>query len=152
MSQTINPFTEEWRDCLREHYKYVVRHDTRITLESLRQVLLSGERPLFTEDELRAFYMEATLRADELPEDFMPELLAEVLEQEPDAAPQAPAVPENPAHPLECQCPACISINLIPHDEEGQPLTEEALEELHEELSQRRAHEDDDAPQQLSLF
>lgn len=148
MSDPQNPFADEWRDCLREHYKYVVRHDSRVTLESLRQVLLGGERPLFYEDELRALYVEATIRADEMPDDFVPELLAETLDIPP--LPSLPDIPENPAHPLECQCPSCVTINLIPHDEEGQPLDDEALAELHEQLNHNTDAADD--PQQLSLF
>lgn len=148
MSDTYNPFGDEWRDCLREHYKYVVRHDTRVTLESLRQVLLGGERPLFHDDELRALYIEATIRADDMPDDFVPDLLTE--SDDMPALDALPDVPENPAHPLECQCPSCVEINRIPHDDEGQPLDDEALAELHEELS--RKADADDGPQQLSLF
>ncbi len=148
MSDHQNPFREEWRDCLREHYKYVVRHDSRVTLESLRQVLLGGERPLFHEDELRALYIEATMRAEDMPDGFVPELLAET-PQAPLTSP-LPGIPQNPAHPLECQCPSCVALNVIPHDEEGQPLDDEALAELHEELAHKK--DGPDLPKQLSLF
>lgn len=147
-----NIFGDEWRACLREHFKYVVQHDTRTTLESLRVALLQGNPPVFTEDELRELYIEATLRAEDLPDGFVPEALLDSYEQLQAAAPE---VPENPAHPLECQCPACIELNHIPHDADGQPLDADARAELEEEQRAVRdsdADTDDDAPQQLSLF
>jgi hypothetical protein len=145
---TNNVFGDEWRECLREHFKYVVQHDTRTTLESLRVALLQGDPPVFTEDELRDLYIEATLRAEDLPDDFVPEVLLESYEQLQAAAPD---LPENPAHPLECQCPACVELNRVPHDADGQPLDADALAELDEE--QRHTGQDDpDTPQQLSLF
>lgn len=134
-------FTDEWRDCLREHYKYVIRKQDNVTRKTLEPVL---EKMGFREDELRELQVQATMHVDDVSEDFVPQL--DILEQveEPTRLPD-----DVNAHPLECQCPACVEINMVPHDEEGQPLSEEEISEL--ELEQAEQN-DDDAPQQLSLF
>ncbi len=150
-------FSEEWRRCLREHYKHVIRTDDRVTRRSLEPVL---ESLGFREDELRDLYVAATLRAEELPDDFVPEGLGPVSADAPAAAPEATTDPaRNPAHPLECQCPECTAIDLLPHDADGQPLDDEALAELREREAWEREHSqsdaddaDADSPQQLSLF
>jgi hypothetical protein len=46
---TDNPFYDEWRECLREHYLYVIRNDDMVTEPTLRTVLMSMG---FTEEEL----------------------------------------------------------------------------------------------------
>ncbi len=131
----MSVFSDEWRQCLREQYKNVVRAGDNITLPSLTDVM---QQVGFTEDELRQLALATTLHVDDLPDEFVPDL--EILQ---------PAEQTFQPHPLECQCPECVQINLVPHDDEGQPLEGDALEELVETETQ---NEDDDAPQQLSLF
>lgn len=151
-----NVFGEQWRECLREHYKHVVKNDPNPrNLVSVRKAFLQPNReepPIFTEDELHQLYIEATMRADEMPDDFVPEILLEV-EQAPSMA--AEVIVEEPAfqpHPLECQCPSCIEIDLKPHDTEGQPMNAEAIAELEEETTSKKRRRKDDLPTQLSLF
>jgi hypothetical protein len=140
-------FSDDWRECLREHYKYVVRNEDQTTLRTLVPVLQS-EYINFSEEELRQLYIEATMRADELPDGFLPspEFAAE------QTAEQSVESPVNPAHPLECQCPACVGIDLVPHDEEGQPLDADALAELEERQAAEARKDDPDSPAQLTLF
>ncbi|MCU0498286.1 MAG: hypothetical protein MUF87_13115 [Anaerolineae bacterium] len=149
MSQE-NIFADEWRICLEEHYKHVVQHDPNPNnLLSLKKALLqpNGERPpIFTESELADLHLRVTLRADQMPDDYVPEVLL--------AAPEIPTTiteTHDPvgAHPLECQCPSCIQINRIPHDHDGQRLDEDQIAALIEEL---RTQVPEDRPQQLSLF
>lgn len=144
MNESI--FSQEWRKCLQEHYKYVIRNDDKITEESLKKVLLS-QAVNFSDDDLQALYREATLRAEDLPDGFRPDMeragmapsedqfieqMAEQASAEA-AAPQQSAEgdPSFIAHPAECTCPSCMesSLNEALHDEEGQPLSPEALEE-----------------------
>lgn len=132
-------FADEWRRCLREQYKYVIRNNDRVTRPSLTDVLHSVG---FTNEELRQLELEATMRVEDMPDDFMPDL--EILNER-----AVVPVEDNKdfvPHPLECQCPACIQINLKPHDAEGQPLEIEKDELL--EVQKREAAE----PKQLSLF
>lgn len=126
-------FADEWRACLREQYKQVIRVNDTPTLESLRQVMYDVG---FSDDELAQLRVEATMRADEVPDDFRPDL--DILK-----TPEKPAHAEETflPHPLECQCPACVEANLIPHDEDGQPIPQ------HDEDD-----EDESGTQQLSLF
>ncbi|MCS6836161.1 MAG: hypothetical protein NZ750_09115 [Anaerolineae bacterium] len=106
-------FFEEWRRCLSEQYKAVIRRDDKVTLKTLEPLL---ERLGFSRGDLRALYIEATMRAEDLPDGFQPQLPS--LEA---------AVPAQPAsfqpHPAECTCPACVAlVNEAAHDAEGQPL------------------------------
>lgn len=165
MSQE-NIFAGEWRDCLRAHYINVIRTDPNLrNHESVKKAFLrpNGDRPpIFSESELHQLYLEATMRAEDMPDDFIPpaellaEYAAEYAAEVQAAAPVAPVgtpvdEPMFQAHPLECQCPACVTINLVPHDDDGQPLDADARAEL----SERQAYAADDdspAPTQLSLF
>lgn len=124
-------FADDWRECLREQYKHVVRQQDHITRRSLIAVLHSVG---FTEADLRALEIEATMRADDMPDDFVPDF--DSYPEEP--APAIDEVEMFQPHPLECQCPACVEMNLRPHDAEGQPLLVE--------------DDDQDAPTQLSMF
>jgi hypothetical protein len=145
-----SPFTDEWRACLREHYKETARANDRETLRTLGGVM---NRVGFGEDELRQLYVEATMRADEMPPDFVPNM-------QDIAGLPAPsgiaAAPLDNRHPLECQCPSCTEKNLTPHDRDGQPLTADALQEALDraafEASDAPAQPDQDNMQQLSLF
>lgn len=49
-------FYQAWRDCLRQHYLYVISTDDHITEPTLRQVLISTG---FTEEELDTLRQEA---------------------------------------------------------------------------------------------
>jgi len=146
-------FSDEWRRCLREHYKHVIREQDQTTENSLTKVLLSAAVN-FSEAELRDLYVEATSRADEMPDGFLPDL-ARAGADLPEAA-QIVAVPEDDrtfrAHPAECTCPTCMESSYAEygHDKEGQPLTPEELEARKEE----QGHEDQDGddPKQMSMF
>lgn len=151
MSDDIkNVFGDEWRDCLRAHYQYAVRQDDKVTLKTLVPVLQN--KIGFGDDELRQLYVEATMHVDDI--NFTPDLdifeRAEIL-----AGSDAPQVAEAPVfqpHPLECQCPECVRINLVPHDEEGQPLDADQQAELAEREAHEARHDDPPPATQLSLF
>ncbi|MCK6580314.1 MAG: hypothetical protein L6Q98_19650 [Anaerolineae bacterium] len=66
-----SPFADDWRECLRAHYQYVVRANDRRTLDSLTGVL---HQVGFREDELGELYLRATLHVDEVAEDFTPDM------------------------------------------------------------------------------
>ncbi len=128
-------FSDDWRACLREQYKHVIRVNDRITRQSLTGVMYQVG---FTDDELAYLRVQATMRVEDMPDDFVPDL--DILENEtiPEPQPAQNPTPEFQPHPLECQCPTCVEINLTPHDEEGQPI------EIDEE--------DPDAPKQITMF
>lgn len=99
-------FAEEWRRCLREQYMYVIRSKDMLTAQSLTDVM---HRVGFTDDDLRELRIRATMRADDMPDDFVP---AEV---------SAAAETFRP-HPAECTCPDCMTVDESRHDADGQPL------------------------------
>lgn len=100
-----NIFAEEWRRCLREHYKYVIRQHDKVTEKTLVGVL---HRVGFTDDDLRQLYLEATLRTEDMRGDSLPDLHKLPYQM----------------HPAECACAACMDAVLdIGHNAEGQPLS-----------------------------
>ncbi len=121
----MSVFSDEWRRCMRVHYQHVIRHNDTVTKPTLTEVLhMVG----FTEAELNQLYIEATMRTEDNNPDFKPNLsLLQAMQPEPQAA----------SHPAECQCPSCVNIDMIPHDADGQPI---------------QTDDDDDTPEQLSLF
>lgn len=144
MTDSSSVFGDAWRECLRAHYKHAVRNNDQVTLKTLKPVLQN--KIGFSDSELRQLYVEATMRADEI--DFIPDF--DALAEEPAApAEVAPSETFKP-HPLECQCPECVQINLVPHNDDGQPLDADQIAEL-EDLA---AYEQNkaDMPKQLSLF
>lgn len=107
-------FVDEWRRSLREQYKHVVRSNDRVTLPSLTAVMLSIG---FGEDELNRLRLAATIRAEDVDDNFTPDL--DLLDVPKTAQP----------HPAECLCPQCLSIDDGAHDADGQPIQPEPAEE-----------------------
>lgn len=126
-------FFEEWRRCLQVHYQDVLQRRDRITEASLTPVMY---RVGFTEDELRALYIEATMHVDDIGGDFVPTL--PVIASNQLAADEVAFQP----HPGECICPSCMEqVNVLKHDDEGQPLDADAQQE-------KRERHDYDAPEE----
>lgn len=146
-----SPFTDEWRACLREHYKETAKADEKQTLKTLGAVM---NRVGFREAELQELYVLATMRAEDMPDHFVPDIAGV-----PSADAAALEQLEN-RHPLECQCPSCVEKNLTPHDRDGQPLTGDAFQESLERAAWHAQNDDEadhsteeaDGFQQLSLF
>ena len=123
----MSVFADDWRACLREHYMHVVRTDDRATLPSLTLVMYEVG---FSDDDLAELRVLATMRADDMPADYVPPEIA------------APRVFAAVAPPDEIEAEA----DALPvEDEEPEPDTE-AEPEPDEDAA------DPDAPQQLSLF
>ncbi len=64
-------FADEWRECLRAHYSYVQRLDDKVTERTLRGVMLEVG---FTEAELRELTVLATMRVEDVADDFVPDM------------------------------------------------------------------------------
>lgn len=110
-------FFEEWIRSLREQYKYVVRTDDRVTLPTLTAVLQDVG---FGEDELAQLRVEATMRVDDVGADFAPDL---------DALKGSSTIQ---AHPAECACPQCKTIDESQYDADGQPLPHDPEKAAHD--------------------
>lgn len=83
-------FADEWRECLRAHYMTVIRTDDRITERTLRGVMMHEAG--FTEAELKELAVRATMRVEDTPADFVPDLAM----MQGDAAPRSFAVAAPP--------------------------------------------------------
>ncbi len=84
-------FFNEWRNCLREHYRYVLYTRDWITEKTLREVLM--EVGGFSEDEVYAMYVEV------VGEETQSTTEIEAAYSEPDIIEEAPVVMEEA--PLE---------------------------------------------------
>jgi hypothetical protein len=125
-------FADEWRECLREHYMYVIRERDEITRPTLTNVMLEAG---FSEDELAELRVRATMRADEMPDDFVPYM--DVLEAKVQPVPEIPS-PE-----------------VIQEIIEDDPLIAEVIVPEAEEIEDEEEIEEEDdlnQPKQLSLF
>jgi hypothetical protein len=78
-------FADEWRECLRAHYTYVIRNQDRITERTLRGVMIHEAG--FTDAELKELAVRATMRVEDAP-DLVPDL--NLLQE--DSAPHSVAV------------------------------------------------------------
>lgn len=89
-------FADEWRDCQREHYKRTVRAGDA---ERRTQMADAMRRTGFSEAELSALYVAATMHVDDVPDGFVPDL--DSLEAQRRQRAFQP-------HPDECTCPSCV--------------------------------------------
>jgi hypothetical protein len=64
-------FADEWRDCLKSHYLYVVREQDVRTERTLRGVMHNVG---FSEDELNELRVRATMHVDDVGVEFVPDL------------------------------------------------------------------------------
>ena len=110
-------FFDEWIKSLREQYKYVIRNNDNVTLLSLTEVMHDVG---FTDAELAQLRVEATMRAEDVADDFVPDL--KILEQPSAGQP----------HPAECTCPQCVPIDESQYDADGQPLEIDPEQATHE--------------------
>ncbi len=81
-------FDDEWRACLREQYMYVIRTQDKVTERTLIKVM---HQVGFGEDELAELRVQATMRVEDMPDDFVPDM--DVLAEEPSV--HAVSVPDS---------------------------------------------------------
>jgi hypothetical protein len=132
-----SPFADDWRDCLRAHYQYVLRSSDTTTERTLVGVL---QEVGFSDRELAELKVLATLRSDELPPDFVPDLDALT-----DAAVQQLQAPAAPSP--EPAIFAAAFPNPAPDSEADAPGPDAPPTDDEEPPDYRS-----DAPEQLSLF
>lgn len=139
MAKRDSVFADEWRRCLKEHYKYVISNQDKRTEETLIPIM---NRAGFREDDLRQLYLQATMHVDDVADDFVPDM-ERVAPESVEASEQTSNEQSFQVHPAECTCPDCMDIVLEEgHDEEGQPL-----EEIEDDDEPK-----DDSPKQKSFF
>lgn len=118
-------FADDWRACLREHYMEMVRKQDRVTLPSLTLVM---HEVGFSDDDLAELRLLATMRADAMPDDYVPPEVA--------GARVFAAVEVEPE-------PDEVIAEDVPEAEDAEPEPEPDEDE---------GDADPDAPQQLTLF
>lgn len=111
----MSVFSDEWRRCQRAHYQHVIREKDHVTKPTLTAVL---HQVGFDDDELAHLEIAVTMRDV----DHEPDL--NILNKK-QAAPTTITEETFVPHPLECQCPSCIQINMVPHDKDGQPIPQD---------------------------
>jgi hypothetical protein len=131
-----SPFSDDWRDCLRAHFAYTVRMQDVRTEHTLSAVM---QEIGFSEAEMRELRVRATLRTEDVPPDFVPDLQALAEQSPPEAARvfAVAAVPEALAEAVQ---------------EELLELEEESVIDPDEVQEAAAPPPSPDEPQQLSLF
>ncbi len=147
-----SPFAEDWRDCLRVHFQHVVRNKDHTTEQTLVGVLQDIG---FTEPQLAELKVLATMRADEVGPDFVPDLDAlQARAVEAKAPVFAVALPDALAHAEDALAPTDESVELAPPEIVEAIAASDALPDdaptppVDEEPPDYRA----EGPQQLAMF
>lgn len=97
-------FESEWRKCQRENLRHAAQSNDTVALPTIKERMKSLG---FDDEEINQIYLEATMRSDEVSKDWKPD---------------QSFLP----HPMECSCPSCMELPVMPHDDEGQPVSDEA--------------------------
>src|SRR6185369_10425565 len=63
-------FADDWRECLRAHYKYIIGSNDKVTEKSLNEVMAQAG---FTEAELYEMRLEVTMHVDDSGADYVPD-------------------------------------------------------------------------------
>ncbi len=92
-----SPFADDWRECLSTHYQYTIRNQDAVTERTLTDVM---RRIGFSDQQLAELRVLATMRAEEMPPDYVPDMdllttLAQA-EQQPQSDTFQITVPEIP--------------------------------------------------------
>lgn len=152
-----SPFAEDWRDCLRVHYQHVIRNQDHTTEGSLTYVLHDIG---FSDAQLAELKVRATMRADDMDPDFVPDfdvLQMRAIEAEPpvEAPVFAVALPNSPVEPDDDPAPLDESAEHAPPEIVEAIAASDALPEdapttppVDEEPPDYRA----EGPQQLAMF
>jgi hypothetical protein len=156
-------FADDWRECLRAHYKYIIGNNDKVTEKSLNEVMAQAG---FTEADLYEMRLEVTMHVDDSGADYVPD--AAVVEyfavSTGNASAEVPAVSDVPPVRTDAEVPVEVEpAAAIPMDEEPPAAVEStselvAVEEMDE--SEVTDDESDEPPPaeeppsltQLSLF
>lgn len=66
-----SPFADDWRECLGTHYQYTIRNQDAVTERTLTDVM---RRVGFSDQQLAELRVLATMRAEEMPPDYVPDM------------------------------------------------------------------------------
>ena len=150
-----SPFASEWRDCLMAHYQNVLHNQDTLTEGTLLGVL---QEVGFSEQELAQFKVLATMRADDMGPDFVPDM--DALQAEAEEANQWPVAnsPEEP-QPEASVFEAAVFEAAVTIEEDSGPVMVIADEAAPDEdgISALPADEEPPdyratGPEQLSMF
>jgi len=135
-------FADDWREALEAHYRDVVRRNDQQAEETLKGILNSVG---FTDDDLRQMKLEATMRAEDLQGNFVPQLDVDVGQTSGTLQPGIDlSDQEEPGEVAQ-----------ITAENAAQAEPEELLKPSEPEASEDdeiNSEDDEDSPQQMSLF
>jgi hypothetical protein len=150
-----NVFGDEWYECLEAHYMHVIRTNDKVTEPSLTYVLV--KQVGFTEAQLAELRVKATMRAEDMPDDFVPDMsVLEAVEAAAEEATFSIAVPEMPA---ESSVPETLvlteadpSVELLSVEQNPDEAAVSEAEPPPPEAPITKPKPAADEPQQLTLF
>ncbi len=152
MAERKSIFDEDWRESLRAHYIDVVRRNDQATEATLVGVLHDVG---FRDDELRELKLRATMRAEDLHDDFVPQL--DLDDEAGHGVIEEPTV--HPVAKVETPEPQAVA-EPAPEPTDERYIAEEIMDEQAEQAEDPESEdsdeepppEDPDTPQQMSLF
>jgi hypothetical protein len=150
-----NPFADDWRESLRAHYMHVIRVDDKVTERTLSRILL---RLNFSEAELAEMRVLATMRTEDMGEDYVPDFAAvEALVAAEVEAAQRAAEAEAVTPPPTAEAPLFPAITIPNATAPSEAVDDTTLEPAPPEEPATPPPDEyyappDDTPQQLSLF
>lgn len=137
-----SPFRDDWRDCLRAHYRYTVQASDRATEATLRVILRDAG---FSDSDLAALTIAATAHVDDVAPDFVPDFVG--LRAAIDRTIDADLIDDPPPPPLDTPLveaePALSALG-------GGQSADAEPEAFDEHLDE--GEDDPDLPIQMSLF
>lgn len=146
-------FADDWRDCLKSHYQTVIREQDGRTERTLRGVMFNVG---FDEDELNELRVLATMRADDVGEDFVPDLqIFEAVVSPAVKAAETANVVETEAEGATHGSPLQDAIPIFEAEAEVTSeieLVDEVDAESDAEAEEEAPPYDESGPQQLSMF
>lgn len=150
-----NPFADDWRESLRAHYMHVIRVDDKVTERTLSRILL---RLNFSEAELAEMRVLATMRTEDMGEDYVPDFAAvEALVAAEVEAAQRAAEAEAVAPPPAAEAPLFVGVAVPDATAPPEAADDTTSAPAPPEEPAAPPHDEyyappDDTPQQLSLF
>lgn len=132
MSENI--FGDDWRECLQAHYVHVIRSRDHVTRPTLRVVM---QQAGFDESQMAEMEVRATMHVDDAGGDFVPD--AEVVRSFAVATPNV--------EPAEAVIEEVLEVDPMEVEAAFEAVEAEDVIEV-----EAPPDDDQDAPQQLSLF
>jgi hypothetical protein len=142
-------FADDWRECLRAHYKYIIGSNDKVTEKSLNEVMAKAG---FTEAELYEMRLEVTMHVDNSGADYVPDAAVVEYFASAEVPADAEALPVSVAEAVVDATAEFVAVESPPVDEVAELEMDES--EISEDEADEPPPPEEPPPdlKQLSLF